>query len=44
MKKGYDNTDKDTLIAIKATALVAKLAYKLLETEAEILRRTLGYS
>ena len=44
LKEGYDNTDEDTLVAIKATVLVVRLAYKLPETEAETLWRTLSDS
>lgn len=44
LKEGYDNTDGDTLVAIKTTALLVRLAYKLPETKAKALRRTVGDS
>ena len=44
LKEEYGNTDGDTLVAIKTTALLVRLAYKLPETKAETLRRTVGDS
>ena len=43
-KEGYINTDEDTLVTVKVAVLVGRLGYKLPETEAEMLARTLGNS
>lgn len=40
LKEEYGTTDGDTLVTIKTTALLVRLAYKLPETKAETLRRT----
>jgi len=41
---GDANTNKDTLVTVKAAALVERLAQKLLEAKAKTLKRTLGDS
>ena len=42
LKEKYGNTDRDTLVAIKTTALLVRLAYKLPGTKAKTLRRTVA--
>ena len=42
LKEVYAIFDGDTLLAVKATALVVRLAYKLRETEAKTHEWTVG--